>query len=556
MALFTPMYTVPTEIFEKIIQNLGKKDLYTCLTVSKHFYSISIRCLFEEVCFTYQDKLTSFLDSFNLYPRSKRAGNYTRSFITSCDLSLFTEMHFIDILTLLPNIEELSIIATRKLIHMLTNTTKLILPKIKILHLYLSSKHYQEGVMDCWYRYRSSLTLLPEIPVYKVHEDYTVNDLTSYLASFPCLNTISIDAKDTSVGQTLELKDILQACPLLANLNYTSTSLLTDSTNPAIIQSFPHMTHLEIETDNMTQDNANYIKHSFPRLNFMKLTIDCKEEDEYNMVDTLLQMKIPDSFRISFIHSFNIDSVVHFVGQLNSKAIEMNENVLNKVNFLILGRRKCTTLSSEYNPSRRLRTITTCVCQVHDISKNFDLLDQIGGNLNILEMGNHSTDRVWNLEDFNRRCPMLSEMELRSFKLVAYGGPFTINSHLTTLNLFLCKITYSTLKQIAICYPMLQQLHLTIDLTNDNKMNKVHSIELPVTLLTIRHIEQVKLKWDRTVIKAVDGISVKSWRYSRRSKKMITSDDRKKMTDFGLLRRRPLYVFICNAVEEVILESL
>ncbi|KAI8972976.1 hypothetical protein BDB01DRAFT_839153 [Pilobolus umbonatus] len=77
---------------------------------------------------------------------------------------------------------------------------------------------------------------------------------------------------------------------------------------------------------------------------------------------------------------------------------------------------------SEYHPRKCLRTITTSVHQKHDLSMNFEILDQIRKNLNTLEFGGDFGNFALELRGIDKRCPMLPKLYLTLFEMIPYDG--------------------------------------------------------------------------------------------------------------------------------------
>ncbi|KAI8978125.1 hypothetical protein BDB01DRAFT_800879 [Pilobolus umbonatus] len=562
------MDTLPTEIIEWIAKHLRRKDIHTCINVNSQYYSIFIKYLYREVVFTKNDKLKLFLESLVLYPRYKNTGNYVRKFSTcidytsnKCPFENYTNTKIVSFLTNLPNIEEMSIRPTDKLIQALTNTRKPILTKVKSLNFEVYYLGVKDKLADCYAKYRSTLTNLT-----LNHPEFTDEELTSYLSLFPHVQNLHIFIREFSKSIKLDFTEILKASPTLNFMECHCISMNLNHLQPREPLTYP-LKHLELYIKQMDVQDLQYIRDTLPELKFLDLNIESSTGDTYDFVAILLEMKSLDSLNIRLPGLFELDKARDYMNHLKMRFEEFTEPVINELVYHSpyekRGRLynpdivKFMQFSTKYHPNRHVRTITTCIDQPYPISMIFDDLAELGGEVDRLDLTRNNHNSVWTLENINRRCSKLTELNLSSLKISPYIGLSTANMHLTSLTLKECRIGTSALKQIDTCCPMLQLLNMeNIHVLNDGGEREIHYIDLPVSLLKIIHYEKEDAEWNRIVLRVVGGYCVKSWNFNMLKKRMIISEDPEDMMDIQPLKTGPLFVFICSSVKHVTLRRI
>ncbi|KAI8972969.1 hypothetical protein BDB01DRAFT_839147 [Pilobolus umbonatus] len=551
------------------VNYLEREDYHNCLTVNKQYYSIFIKCLYENVCLFQDSQLKLFLDSLMLHSRCQEAGKYVRMFSTNGNygfdnnaLTSNAKADPLQYLMHLPNIEELTIEPAVEHIKALTDTKEPILLKLKILKLDPWYGDFIKLMVGCYYRYRASLTTI------KINRpEFTAEEMVAYLTAFPFMRYLDIEINDTTVDNYLDYTDILKALPNLIDLNYRYKPMKSKRVDPVRIQKY-FLQNLELKIKHMSLEEAQFIKDSFPALKILKLCVGSSlVRGGFDIVDTLLQVKSLEKMDIELLGNLNVETVANFVHQANNRHLEAKESVLNAAEIYFdcseedrfFGHwiYETTWISTEYDGHRRL--ITTRIYPLRGSSKSLEILDQIGGYLNKLEMGGDE-DMMWEFSRINQQCPTLSKLELSGFNLVSYNSPIITNSHLTDLTIKLCKINVSTIKDIPTCYPALKRLYFLWNTIigndeddNDNHAeNEIHYIHMNVQSLIIRQYNPQNA-W--IIIKAVDGVWVKSWMYCSKNKRMVISEDREKIKDIKPSKDSSLYVFISNIIINVTLEG-
>ncbi|KAI8972957.1 hypothetical protein BDB01DRAFT_854338 [Pilobolus umbonatus] len=568
------MNLLPNEILEDVIKDLGKDDIFSCLTVNKRFYSIFIKYFYKDIYLPDEDRAFLFLSSFYWYPRTREVGRYVKTLcahkhvrINKQTVKIWAnslQKHF-------PNIEELIIRGSQVLAELLINTKKPILTRIKKLQL-IETDCSREDVSDCLLKFRSTLIYLQFVYVDSLPRNFSVDDSRLYFASFPCLSDLFIDIKGSHLCGKLLFTDALNACPSLKSLCYNCITMNFNHHALNETQIFPQLRILFITTWNFNLNDARNIKHSLPLLENFTLEVCYKIEDEYNTIDTLLQMKIPNNITIIPPGGFVMATSSNFLERLGNLSKDQGEimTIICENNIL---------LKAAYNPKNNLRTI---ICPFHDPynSAYKKFLDRIGKNVCVLKSSDyfHGT---WNLEDFNKRCPMLTELKLKSVLLKSYNGKYTVNSHLTRLAIESSGLNILLLKDLKVCFPNLQELCLTgesrlydnndfglnpsfqdpygdhtmADFNNHNAdiKEQIHYIYLNVHTFVVDQLVNYA-NYNIIVVKTKDDLCAKYWSYNSDSRRMVISEGRNWKHEIRSLEKYPLFLFIGEAIETVSLQ--
>ncbi|KAI8976489.1 hypothetical protein BDB01DRAFT_348921 [Pilobolus umbonatus] len=543
------MITLPAEIVELIIKKLEWKDIRSCSTVNRQFYSTLIKYLYREVCVRTNANLNLFLDSLVLYPRYIEIGIHVRKLILNIPYAIneysfgrYSNVKVIHFLMQLPNLEEIAMRPSIRLIQALTNTRKPILTKVKKLDFYFHTDGACYKYADCCYRYRSSIATLSGNDLYLSNDE-----LIPYLASFPCLDEL----RDLSSEEPMVLTDVLDACPMLTKLDFTCES--TSIHHPDLPKKQTYLLEkLHLSADHMALEVIQFIRDSLPQLKSLKLTIENGLEEFDAILDTVWQIRSLKTMKVNFPGFFNIDIVHMFVDTLK-KYKEMSEvmkrETIVKQNYSTA--RPYFTI--EYQRGSHSTTENRLLIGMYNMQLLLEDLDHMGKNLDTLTLHPRYRVHAWSLEDINERCLMLSELFLVHFKLIPFHGQGTVNKHLTMLSIESITVNCSILKNINECYPMLKHFHLkSVDLISDDDYDEIQCIELPVTSLKLDRSDVGNCEWSIVVVKTVEGVWIKSWHYCSQRKGMIVSDGPLTKYDLGQLMEGIIYVFECSLVEDVV----
>ncbi|KAI8978126.1 hypothetical protein BDB01DRAFT_852660 [Pilobolus umbonatus] len=561
------MNTLPTEIIEWIVKDLGRKDLYTCLTVNKQYYSIFIKYLYREINIKCAARVTSLLDSLILYPRTKEAGKHVRKF-SALKAYIFSkkykETELVDILMHLPNIEVFNIRLKMDLVRALSDTTKPILTKIKMLDLQPCFRGERDILTNCYHKYRSSLTTLHSVHVSNVLDTlHTIESLT-YFAIFPCLDSLEIDLANTMIMDTMVFTDILKVCPSLTNLTYLCTYMNLDRPELIEREEYP-LKRLELYIDYITAEDVSYIKNSLPQLKDLSLAIRTGSEDLEGIINAVLQIKSLLDLSFSFFYPVSTKTAARLFHQLFNHYKQKNKLVVNEACIRQHVTSDSSSFSTIYCPEKQLRTILTTLSSPNLFPRMLQVLNQIGKTLDKVSID--CNDKPMKLEDINQRCPVLSKLTLFHPALIphhirlrvnTHHIRLRVNTHLTTLVIERCSIRRSIFKEIEVCYPMLKQLHLSwfsISNEEEDDSDEVQYIHLHVTSLKIKQRDPHISLSNMIFIQAVDDVWVKSWYYCANSKKVVISGYKDTLNIIDLSMGIPSYVFVCKDIEDVILES-
>ncbi|KAI8976563.1 hypothetical protein BDB01DRAFT_803418 [Pilobolus umbonatus] len=422
---------------------------------------------------------------------------------------------------LLPNMEELSINPSLELIQALIDTRKPILTKIKIFDFSFHTDGTQLKYADCCYRFRSSLTTLSTN-----YLDLPDHRLVPYLASFPCLNKFCYFSKD----DTSVFNDLLVGCPMLTKLKFSCQSKGINRYNTSKIHDHPP-THLKLNTKHMELKVMQFIIDNFLQLKYLRLRIDSDLREISNIVNTVLQIRSLETIDIEMTGKFRSDIVKNFVEHSNHRAEKMKTSVNQEVMF-----------EQSYSPRQPYFKIEYRRESPIGIRNRF-----------IIDPHDSSVFREdWDLEDIHQQCPMLSELDTVFLKPFLRCGHLTVNKHLTSLILRSEKVNSLLLTQISVSCPMLKQLYfIGVDLTDGDNDNEIHCVELPITSLECRQFGFKDCEWPVLVVKPLNGVCIKSWRYCSHIDEMIVSEDPLTISDLRLWMDGPLYVFLCTSIEHV-----
>ncbi|KAI8976492.1 hypothetical protein BDB01DRAFT_348916 [Pilobolus umbonatus] len=546
------MITLPAEIVELIIKKLEWKDIRSCSTVNRQFYSVSLIYLYEEVYFESEDSLDSFIYSLTYYPQCQKAGIYVRKLAIAnsySDNEYFFEYYSItdtiDLLMHLPNIEDLCMESSFELIQALVDTKKPILTKLKRFDF---DDVCQDSSLyaDFCRKYRSSLTTIKSRFI-AMSDDH----LKQFLTLFPCLNSFEYYPKYHQ-DNTVILSDILEICPKLTDLTYDSESVETDTIDLSNIPRHP-LTSLTLRLYHMKSVSIQFVRDCLPDLECLDLEMWSDQENSSEIIETILQLKPMKRIYIRFSGMLDKDLITRLIDHSCKLAEEKNESVEHKVildgNYGHAG--PFTML--EYKRGSSINTRQYSLYNWKNVLQVEQVLDQVGKKLEEFGTTQQSYCNVtWDLEDINRRCPMLSRLSLFHLNPITPHKLLTVNEHLTWLFIGSVEAKCLLSNQINVCYPMLKKLILScIWLDDDDDCNGIYYIELPVTSIEFIHFRYLGCKWEIVVVKPMDGVSIKSWRYCDKVKEMVMSEEPLTIINIKRYKDGPLCVFICSEIEDV-----
>ncbi|KAI8976488.1 hypothetical protein BDB01DRAFT_803083 [Pilobolus umbonatus] len=546
------MNTLPSEIIELILHYLKHKDILTCLTVNRYFYSICIKHLYTEVHLNSEVSLSLFLNSIALFPQSQEAAKHVR-LITTHPMVMSDKLiiqsnkpiDFLNSLTYLPNIRHLSISPTEDLTQALADTDKPILTKLENLSVYQFNNTIGYRLPDCYYRYRSSITTLKIYDTFLLITQFTAEQLVSYAASFPCLRHLVLNIKRPRMRRILNLADILKACPALVHFSYIGRSMNLRPLDPA--QKF-FIKKLRLGFIYMTVKDTQYIRDSLPQLKRLSLVLKSTTDDRSDIVGTVLQIKSLDTIRCTLPSARDMDTAARFFSEINSRSKQRNEIVINEANLNVKASQSLPLLYTAYHPDRGLRTANISIDFTKKSLGMFPVLTKLGQYLNKVDINGSNT--AIDLECISRRCPVLSYLVLQHLSIIPHVGRLTVNNCLTNLTINSCSTKVSALKELTECYPKLKHLCFSdINIMGDDK-NEIHYFHLNITSLKIKPSLFSGPVWGMMVIKAVDDVWVKSWLYNGGHQQEIIAEDIQ-TSSIKPIVDNPLYVFISNNVEDV-----
>ncbi|KAI8982676.1 hypothetical protein BDB01DRAFT_851158 [Pilobolus umbonatus] len=551
------MNTLPTEIAESISYHLDHCDISSCLTVNKSWYSLFIHFLyyrFNSITFRSEQHLRQFLESIVLYPRCIRSGIYiNRLNLTKLKSAVRfqgmsgQEIDIVDALANCPNLKELTARYNDTMIDTLMDPRMPIFKRLKCIDIHPNT---DERLMECYYRYRSSLM---KLRLYSV-SDYTPDALIAYIASFPRLDSIRIRIPSGSFDEIPMLDKILEHSPKLRHIRFTCDVFTTLPHD----QSYPLISILELSVNHLYLKDSVYLKNRFPSLKFLVLIVRKTVEDEVEMLNVLMELKHLIHFEI-ISRPRNKSLVSSFWKSVYGTS---STPVNNKLILLLKNNKNLITQS--FKRCRQTGTKTLCTqisCPDYEIEPLTDCLMNIGGHLSILRVGNHKRSSYFHLDGLNTMCPALTELHLMSPVLSEPRMSYTPNLNLRTLSIYNATLHEHNFRIIEQAYPMLRELKLIYNsfrsLVRSTRVEiseneyKLYTIQLPETelkqlTLAVKYFSNTKI----VVVNEVKGVVQRAWYYSERLNTMVTVE-RSIYSDIPHFDGKRVYILKSSTLEQV-----
>ncbi|KAI8972498.1 hypothetical protein BDB01DRAFT_809995 [Pilobolus umbonatus] len=541
------MNKLSVELMEDISSRLSSEDLYQCLTVNKSWYLVTVPLLYATIKprgYKYQKM---FFESFLLNKRCTNAG----VFIKELDMTFLlsgeqfsshpvVEAEFIEVLHHCPNLEILSVSSQPSFVQGLLRTPDL--KKLKELWFsqFCSNSQIVKEIMDCQYRFRSSLTSLN---LMQVAGYYSLDNIITYVSSFSHLNRLklreTIGLINVSVFDT-----ILPRCSHLTHLTYHCSSLKTTSSivNHSSIQS------LKINMGDLCLQDIVYMKTAFPHLTELILTPYGNEDGGWDRIlELILQIVTLTHFQMSFSVNYQESHAIFSICadllfQTSSHKAVINEAVF-KVSYNNNDRINLS-FTKKHNTCRR-----TIVFEIQTTTSPVEkYLEKIGHHLDILHLDIEVSDSMIGCTSINVLCPRLSELYLANQSVLPSAPP---NHNLKTLVLSEIEINRPLFRTIESAYPLLQKLTLTIKNGQMNEVTEdiyeIHLSNMQLKLLTVEW--SFFLRSSMMVIN--DGYSVCGWHFNYSNTEKIVIKDKHDLNSALQFYTERLLLFRCKSVENV-----
>ncbi|KAI8972915.1 hypothetical protein BDB01DRAFT_451299 [Pilobolus umbonatus] len=161
------MDSLPVEIRDKITSDFTRSDLCNCLVICHSWYSLFIPLLYKDIRIYFDHKLKQFYRAITTYPRCIQAGRYVHSLDISALVVLRKfrpimdmKVDIIHMINRCPNIKELRVEGRLEMIHTLMSPHMPHLHRLKSLYFDDTDREGNACVMECYYKYRSTLEYL------------------------------------------------------------------------------------------------------------------------------------------------------------------------------------------------------------------------------------------------------------------------------------------------------------------------------------------------------------------------------------------------------------
>lgn len=348
---------LPNEIWQKIFQSLQRHEIYVCVFVCKNWQAPAIQVYYEEILIKesrmkyVQSKLQQLLQQEPTKQQFSH-GQWTKKLIITVDsetYGFFNEGsnsnsknqeeyekeenklkadHFLLLLSLLPNLKtiNLSFSAYHNYYMAILRDAASpdILQRIEEITNLTYHKPYQELHFSACYNFRQTITRLVVFP-----NDYLINgvqhNFLHYLPQFSQLTHLSIY---NDREKDLTIFDILQTCPNLISLKYTSyfpvpdrakflfegmtANLLSPTatatttaaeTGSLLYNCNKRLQVLDLNVPALTEPYVLYITHYTP-LNLNNVTIHIQGADFHNWIHNPLVLQL--AHRLSTVKNLQI----------------------------------------------------------------------------------------------------------------------------------------------------------------------------------------------------------------------------------------------------------
>ncbi|KAI8972111.1 hypothetical protein BDB01DRAFT_811436 [Pilobolus umbonatus] len=554
------MEYLPYEIIESIVHLLVSKDFFQCITVNKFWYTLFIKYLYTSIEFKNEHRINLFLNSLQLYSRSMDAGSYVRhldlSTLKSENIVHATNgSHILSALVYCPNIEQLTLYPKPYIIESILDTNMPDMNRLKKIiftSVYYHSK-MNNRIMECYYKYRLSITCLLLDKMVNILSERTPNSLILYLTSFSRLERLNIALP--LISNTSMFHTILTQCPQLTSLQYKCERIVVPTDGEPFICKYPLMRDLILNVNAFCLDDAHYIERRFIRLKCLKIYIKNKLHNEVDVVQALGTINTLDYFTIKVFHPLHVSTLDVFWKQA---VISPAQNqTTNKAAFLQnMYDTPSTRLSFVRCPMTGIKRTSSEIIIREDIGSQYETyLESMGAYLAELETRDLNFPSVVNLEVINRLCPQLFNLLITSSRITIPNHLIKPSKHLTTLTLSYCKMSNESFRDIELAYPGLLKLKLAPAIFEVNHVtDQIHGFQLPETGLETLIYEKCMFSYSKMnviIVREIEGIPARSWYYNQQSKQLEVSENEDIVSQMKRLSVTPLILLRSSTLQDV-----
>ncbi|KAI8976528.1 hypothetical protein BDB01DRAFT_803265 [Pilobolus umbonatus] len=550
------MNRFPCEIIELILKHLDEDHQHACLTVNKTWYAAAIKLVYKTIDIRPTNVLKRFLKALIHNPRSIEAGRYIKEFYIFTYLESYSDeirAYFIKAMLNCPNIEYIHISCAVENVKVLLDTKMPQLPNLKqIEFLYDHSHSPIDQILQCYYKYRSSLT---ELNIQSTATSISPDKIGSYITSFPCLTHLTYSApyKKKHLDFTSILDTVLSQCPKLKSINLHCISIRLPY-NDRVTSTYRQVEYLNLSAYQSTSHTTEYIQKRFPCINSVTLASENQTNEYTTMVNHLIQIKSLVNLRINIIGTVQSNTLARFSTlshphPRSSKKTEHHATIdltLDRHASSVFTVRECGDIyRSDYN--------------IHCTQDQLEsYLDSIGHCLDGLYITHDKETPNRDIWTYPNLCSALTTFNARQGDLTLPYPPL-IHPHLTTLYLHDCLFDLAALQAIDAICPHLQHLVISAPtIQYESVKSNIYPIPLPRRLLSFSLEEDID-KWTELnwmVLKEVKDVPVCAWHICKHTLSVVMSEGDTMLSYIHQLSTVPLFLLISSTVTKVVLKTV
>ncbi|KAI8986583.1 hypothetical protein BDB01DRAFT_616116 [Pilobolus umbonatus] len=551
------MESLPIELVDIIFQYVPTDSYLNCSMVCSQWNNLISKYLYSTIDMYSERKIKLLLEAMTLYPRCMKAGRHIKT-LQMCSLTTVSpfkihssvKIDFIDAMVHCPNIKELVVDGFPTMILSFLDPRMPALNKLEYLHFMDVDDEIPDRVMDCYYKFRSSLKYLDLTLLTKCLGNYTLEDILSYISAFTRVDKLKIKLPfSLEMNRLSTFNAILDKCPRLSHILYKGSSLNVPHYNiqPPLKQS--SISNVELDLTYASLNDIYYIKDKFKCLNHLSLNINNKLMNEPEVIGELMSINCLTNFDIELRNSYSKDTLSAFwkhSGLSTYPHINSSKTVF--------GSSECLKLS--FTSSSGVRSMSSELTLSSDIIeelglKHEDYLEAYGSYLHKLDISFFKKSHI-SLNTLNILCPKLIELTIRYANLPIYNEPITSNHNLKELTLGYCifpaeraNTNQPFFRDIDLAFPNLNGLYLACpDFDDRNLDNMIYKVQLPTNLRQFTLVKTFIMisPWRAVAVKEIDGVHKVSWYFNDQTLSIFTENEDVVQEYFERIHH-PLFVF-------------
>ncbi|KAI8986582.1 hypothetical protein BDB01DRAFT_786118 [Pilobolus umbonatus] len=561
------MKDIPIEVFDSIFQNVPKSDYPICSMVCSQWNYLINRYLYSTIRISSEECMHSFLEGLTLYPRCMEAGKHIKkidmsSLSTATPFKIHSSVNIdhIDALIHCPNIEQLEVEGFPDMILSFMDPRMPTLNKLKFLcFMHVDSKAPAE-IIDCFYKFRSSLTYLDLTGLTHILDNFSPEDIISYIGAFSHVNNLKIELPFSTELKTLPTFDsILDKCPQLSHMLYKSSSLNVPDYNSQSPLKQSSVSNAELDLAYVSMNDIYYIKDKFKCLTHLSLSIINKLTNEPEVIDALMDISTLTDLSIELRNSYRKDTLNAFWKHVTPSSHSRTNS--SKISFWSYFN---DTLKLKYTFCSGVKSMSSEISITSETVEEFDLgfvdyLDAHGSHIHNLDLSFHG-HQLTELQTLNRLFPELTNLTIDYATMPTSSDLITPSYNLISLMLDSCLFSVdrtSTVQtffsDIDAAFPMLKRLDLVYpDFDDEYNENMVYEIQLPEQLKVFTLSKSFILisPWHAVVVKEVNGIHEVSWYCDEDTLNLYTKNE-DVVQEYAQSICLPVFVFRSKTLEYV-----